>query len=127
MKIGIIIIFNNYEKEMDKFFLIHYLKKIYDIELCFVNNNSKDDTYIILKEIKKACNNVSIVNIKSSKSNISAIRAGARYLISQNRLDYLGYVNTNLLDPKIGLNNVIKEIGKKQEAIMNFDSDLFKT
>ena len=44
MKIGIIILFRNNEKEIDKDFLIKYSRKIKRIELCFVNNESKDST-----------------------------------------------------------------------------------
>ncbi|WP_347924044.1 glycosyltransferase family A protein [Pontimicrobium sp. SW4] len=122
MKIGIIIIFHNHEKEIDRSFIIKHIKRVNNIEFCLVNNDSKDNTYNILKEIKEACENVSVVNIKTYKPNIPAVKAGARYMFSQYRLDYLGYVNANLLNCQEALNNVILGIEKNKEAIANFNS-----
>ena len=127
MKTGIIITFHNYEKEIDPSLFISSCNKSKNIEFCLVNNDSKDDTYLILKEIKEECNNVSIVNIKKFKSDISAVKSGARYMINQYKLSHLGYINANLLNKQYkGLNNVIVNISKYQEDMIKYDKKVLK-
>ncbi len=118
MKTAIIIIFHNYEKKIDKDFFIEHSNKASTIEFCLVNNDSKDFTYSVLKEIKEHCNNVSVVDIKKFKSETSAIRAGTRYMIDQFNINHIGYVNANLLNIKNEeLNDIIKAINKNQDFI----------
>jgi hypothetical protein len=127
MKTGIIITFHNYEKEIDPDLFISSCNKSKNIEFCLVNNDSKDDTYLILKEIREECNNVSIVNIKKFKSDISAVKSGARYMFNQFKLNHLGYINANLLNKQYkGLNNVIVNISKYQEDMIKYDKKVLK-
>ena len=127
MKTGIIIIFHNYEKEIDIDFFANYCCKAKSIEFCLVNNDSKDDTYLLLKDIKEQCSNVSIVNIKKFKSDISAVKSGARYMYNQFKLSHLGYVNANLLNIQYqGLNSVIQTISEHQDAIIKYDKKILK-
>ena len=90
MKLGIIIICHNNENDINIDNCVKYLNKVKDIEICLVNNNSKDNTYNVLKEIKEYCNHVSLVDIKKFKSDNSAVKAGARFMSSQFNLKYLG-------------------------------------
>jgi len=127
MKTGIIIIFHDYEKDIDLEFFVNYCNKSKNIEFCLVNNDSKDGTYIILKEIKEQCDNVSIVNIKKFKSDISAVKSGARYMFNHFKLHHLGYINANLLNKQYqGLNNVILTISKYQDDIIKYDKKVLK-
>lgn len=125
MKTGIIIVFHNYEKHIDKALFIKYAEQLSNIKFCLVNNESKDDTYEILKEIKEQSKNVSVVNIKKFKSDVSAVKAGARYMNSHNKFKHLGYVNTNLLDneyPK--LNYIIQALLEHQDSIFDYDKKI---
>ncbi|MBT8265227.1 MAG: glycosyltransferase, partial [Bacteroidia bacterium] len=79
MRIGIIIIFHDNEAEIDAQHSIQCLKHAHKLEICLVDNNSRDNTQNILKEIKEECYNVSLVNIKKFKSDAAAVRAGARF------------------------------------------------
>lgn len=127
MNTAIIITFHNYEKEININAFVNYCNKAKSIEFCFVNNDSKDDTNSLLKEIKEQCDNVSIVNIKKFKSDMSAVRSGARYMFNQFELNHLGYVNANLLNKQNqGLNFVIKTISENQEAIIKYDNKTLK-
>ncbi|MDO6596010.1 family 2 glycosyl transferase [Oceanihabitans sp. 2_MG-2023] len=128
MKIGIIIIFHNNENEIDTSFFIEQIKKTPNIELCLVNNDSKDCTYSLLNEIKEACNNVSVVNIKKFKSDIAAVKAGARFMFNAFNLKHLGYVSINMLNIKYyGLNGLIRVIIENQEVILNYNIKKIKT
>ncbi|MFT5846604.1 MAG: hypothetical protein ACJARX_000852 [Psychroserpens sp.] len=125
MKTGIIIIFHNYEKKIDIDFFANYCCKAINIEFCLVNNDSKDDTYLLLEEIKEQCTNVSIVNIKKFKSDISAVKSGARYMFNQFKLNHIGYINSNLLNKQYqDLNTVIQAISEHQEVIIRYDKEI---
>ena len=127
MKIGIIIIFHNNEKEIDPSYFIENINQTSNLELCLVNNNSKDNTYGLLKEIKETCSNVSVVNIKKFKSDVSAVRAGARFMFNEFDLRHLGYVSTNLLNIKYkGLNGLIKAISENQDVIVDYNIETLK-
>ena len=121
MKIGIIIICSNNENDIDIGLCIKHLNKVKDIEICLVNNNSKDNTYNILKEINERCKNVSIVNVKKLKSDNSAVKAGARFMSSQHNLKYLGFVNTNMISKYKDLSLLIKTIRDNQVDISKYN------
>lgn len=121
MKLGIIIICYNNENDIDISQSTKYLNKVKDIEICLVNNHSKDNTYDILKEIREACENVSVVNIKTFKSDTSAVKAGARFMSSQFNLKHLGFVNMKMTSKYENLNMLIKEIRDNQGDILKYN------
>lgn len=121
MKLGIIIICYNNENDIDIGHCIKYLNKVKNIEICLVNNNSKDNTYDILKEVKERCENVSIVDVKKFKSDTSAVKAGARFMSSQFNLKYLGFINANVISEYENLCLLIKAIGDNQVDISNYN------
>lgn len=121
MKLGIIIICYNNENDIDKGHCVKYLNNLKDIEICLVNNNSKDNTYNALKEIKEHCKNVSIVNVKIFKSDNAAVKAGSRFMSYQFNLKYLGFVNSNMISKYKGLSLLIKAIGDNQVDISKYN------
>jgi glycosyltransferase involved in cell wall biosynthesis len=125
MKLGIIIICYNNENDIDINHCTKYLNKIKNIEICLVNNHSKDNTYHILKEIKEYCVNVSIVNIKKVKSDSSAVKAGARFMSNQFNLKHLGFVNMNIVDKYKDLSILIKDIRDNQVDLLRYNQSLF--
>ncbi|WAC01349.1 glycosyltransferase [Lacinutrix neustonica] len=120
MNIGIIIIFHNNEEDIDTKVFAQQLDYANNIEFCLVNNASKDNTYQLLKEIKDTrMTNVSIIDIKKFKSDVAAVRAGARYLSNQFTLKSIGYVSTNLINIKCnGLSGLIKSISENRKEII---------
>lgn len=127
MKTGVIIIFHNNAKDVNPSIFIENIIKVSDLKICFVNNNSRDNTAFILEIIADRCDNVSLVNIKKTKSDISAIRAGARFMNSRYNLDKIAYVSTNLLNTKYhGLNALIHAIVDNQEDILNYNKNVFQ-
>lgn len=123
MKIGIIIIFHNNEIDINSKTFIKQVNQAKNIEFCLVNNASKDNTLNKLIEIKEArMDNVSIVDIKKFKSDLAAVRAGARFMTNQFNLHHLGYVSTNLINIKYeGLNVLIKLISENQKIILDYN------
>ena len=65
MKIGVIILFFNNEKEIDSIQFKNIFNQIKNMEVCFVNNGSKDNTLQMLKFIKDENNaNIHLLDIK---------------------------------------------------------------
>lgn len=128
MKIGVIIIFHNNEEQIDPAFFIQQINQANNLELCLVNNHSKDRTYKLLNDIKEQCSNVSVVNIKKFKSDVSAVKAGARFMFNQFNLEHLGYATINLLKTKReGLNGLIKAITENQQVIVEYNTQQLDT
>lgn len=116
--IGLIIVFDSFENMDLKDYFVANLKKIKDVRVCIVCTNTNDDIFEDLTEIAELCSNTSFVNIKRNKSNISSVRAGARYLSNKYNLKYLGFI--------AGLNDfeileVIKEYIQNQETIVTLN------
>ncbi len=124
MKTGIITVFHNYERQLNKAVFIKQIQELEDTQICLVNNESKDNTYELLKDIKESCSNVSVVNIKKFKSDVVAVKAGARYLFSQKKLKRLGYINTNLIHNSIGIHYYFDQLITHKNQI--FDVDEYK-
>lgn len=127
MKTGIIIVFHNSESIINKDEFIRYIKQLAPLIFCLVNNESKDNTYELLKEIKEQTENVYVVNIKKFKSDLSAVRAGARFMFNQHKYKHLGYVNLNLLNRKYqDLNYIFQGIIEYQDSILEYDQNIKK-
>lgn len=118
MKLGLIIICQNNEKDINKDYYVMQLNKVNDLKICLVNNNCKDNIHKVLIQIQEQCDNISVINIKKIKSDISAVRAGARYMFNQFNLDHIGYVlNLN----NFNIKELIEAIRDNKDAIINFN------
>ena len=128
MKTGIIVIFHNNEKDIDLRFFIQQINTTKNLKLCLVNNCSKDNTYKLLKEVKEACETkLSLVNIKKFKTDVSAVRAGARYMSNQFDLSHIGYVTSSSINTKYnGLNDLIKAVCENQQDILKYNIDFLE-
>ena len=98
MRTGIIITFHNNEEQIDVKSCIEQINKFPKIEFCFVNNHSMDNTLEALNEIKDNTSNCSVVDMKKYGKDVSAIKAGIRYMISQFELKRLGYGNLDFTE-----------------------------
>jgi len=121
MRIGIIIIFYNNATQIDKNFFIAQIKDFESIELCLVDNNSKDDTLNVLQEIKEeSASRVSVIEIKKKTTENAAKRAGARYMFNQFNLRHTGFINVNEIHQKGEvLNSLVRSVYDNKEAIID--------
>ncbi|MVO08931.1 glycosyltransferase [Flavobacterium sp. TP390] len=126
MKTGIIIICHNQEKTLDTLQCVQHIHHSKNIEFCFVNNNSNDNTYELLKEISEVCQNVSVVNINKYKKDISAIRAGARFMFDQFTIQYLGFVTADMIGKYENLSQLLAKILNNQLHIVSSRQSFLK-
>ena len=98
MNSGVIIIFSNNEKEISDLYKENLLN-INANKVCFVNNASTDNTLNLLNNIKfESKNNISILDIKHNKGVKSALKSGARLLLSESEFDFIVYLESNMLE-----------------------------
>ena len=117
MKKGIIILFSEDEKIIDKNQFINLFNQT-EIKLCFVNNGSKDNTLTILESIKEdlGLSRISVLDVKIDKGINAAIKAGARYLLSSGDLKWIMHLKSNMLPYFEDIENqlsVLKKVEKK--------------
>lgn len=114
MKVGILIMFYNNEKELIKYKLLELFKSRNNFEICCVNNGSNDNTLEFLKTIKGYTKSqVSVLDIKTNKETKAAIRAGVRYLCNKEEVKYIVYLNFNMITHFTALKKQITENLKK--------------
>jgi glycosyltransferase involved in cell wall biosynthesis len=123
MKIGIIMIFHNNEAQIDKDILVEQINYFETIELCLVDNDSKDQTLSLLQDIKDvSTSDVSIVEIKKNTSEDAAKRAGARYMFNQFNLKHIGFVNvTELHEEGQQLNTLVEDLCLNKVALIDLN------
>lgn len=117
MKIGIIVLFFNHEEQLQ---FKNIFKNIENIELCFVNNGSKDDTLGMLKYIKNEfLPNAHIIDIKKTVQPDAAIRAGSRYFYNIKELYYIGYIHANEFKDFNKINTLLDEFNMHKKSLLN--------
>ena len=114
MKKGIIIVFSNDENKIDQGQFINLFNQD-DVKICLVNNGSKDNTLEVLEAVKSEINtDISILDIKKDNGTNAAIKAGARFLFSNEDLKFIIFIEPNKLTNFKDLKNQL-EILKKIE------------
>lgn len=123
MNIGVIIIFNDNEAQIETRLFTEKMKVSEGIEFCLVDNNSRDNTLQLLKDIRERCvSKVSIVEIKKQCSTDAAKRAGGRYMLNEFNLRHIGYLDVNSVYQKGDtLKDLIAVILKNKELIIDFN------
>ncbi|GAA4884828.1 hypothetical protein GCM10023311_04160 [Flaviramulus aquimarinus] len=128
MKIGIIIVFYNNERDIDSN-LFNGLSSIKNhLQLCLVNNGSEDATLENLEALKDTSGlHSAIIDIKQNKGEDAAIKAGARYLFNQNKLKHIAYVNVDKLKAIHDLHTLLNLIEMNKESIIQHNLNAMQT
>ncbi|WP_299114502.1 hypothetical protein [uncultured Winogradskyella sp.] len=94
--------------------------------MCFVDNESKDETLEKLIEIKETCTTkVSIVEIKKKVNRELAKRAGARFMFNDFDLKHLGFIDANtLIEQKYNINEIVNSLCAEKDEIIAFDKNI---
>lgn len=128
MKIGIIIVFCNNERDICSSLLDGLLSIENHVQLCFINNGSEDATLDRLEEFKDTCKlDTVVIDIKKNRGVNNAVKAGARYLFNQNELKHIGYVNADKLSTIQDLYALIKIIETNKYSIIKYNLNTMKS
>ncbi|PQB05089.1 glycosyltransferase [Aureitalea marina] len=117
MKLGVLILCHNNEKEIQEQLIIKNFANLNNLEICLVNNHSSDSTYEKLSDIQEYCKNIYLININKHKSEQAALRAGSRYMFNQSEAVTLGYIPN--MD-KLSLYQLLKGLAQNMEDILAF-------
>lgn len=128
MKIGIIVVFYNNEKKLLENSFIDDAKNIEHLQICLVNNCSKDNTYQILNEIKETyTSNIFTLDVKKHKSNVAAVRAGARSMFNQYDFKHIGFVSAEeILSNNWKISEFLKRVNSCQDLILKYNLQVLK-
>ena len=119
MKLGVIIVFDSCENEAFEERFLDLVRDFKQINYCFVINNNGRDSLEILNDIAEQSENTSVLEINGSKSEVSAVRAGARYLSSHLNLGQIGFI-TNIHGDK--LLELIHHLTENRDIVFNIVS-----
>jgi len=65
--------------------------------LCFVNDGSKDNTLVVLQELRKGNEErISIYDCEKNGGKAEAVRLGMLHLAKENQFDYIGFLDADL-------------------------------
>ena len=126
MKIGFVMVFQEYPEDIDPSFFIKNFKKLRSVELCVVNNSCHDKTAALLVQISNSCDHVSLVNIKKVQNEKSSVKAGARFLWNTFGIEQICFYITEGVDKSEDVKWVISEMVSKQDNLMAYFSTLFE-
>ncbi len=118
MNVGLIVVINSFESEILKTYFITVIKELTDVKLCFVNNGSSEHVHELLTEIAEQSKNAFVVSAKKKKSSNTAIRAGARFLVSQFNLKSIGFI---IAPNEFKLLDLLKTYSCNRDTIMIFN------
>jgi glycosyltransferase involved in cell wall biosynthesis len=77
-----------------------FLEKHPDVDLCFVNDGSSDDTSkILLAFAQERAVRVDVVEMKQNEGKASAVRHGVLHALKKNSCRYVGYWDADLATP----------------------------
>lgn len=120
MKIGILIVFRNAATAIEVQQLIELFTNRNKLDICFVNNESNDQTLKLLKEIKEEVNTpIAIIDVKKSRGHNAGIKAGVRYLTSKNDVPYILCLQKFAPNDMELLKTVFHMIEVEKEVIIN--------
>src|SRR4030095_12813843 len=99
-KVGIVIpCYNEAERLSEKFFM-NFLDTNEFVNLCFVNDGSKDATLSILQEIQaKKVDRIFLIDQKENLGKAETVRNGIMHMLSQSQYNFVGYFDADLSTP----------------------------
>ncbi|MBW1297934.1 glycosyltransferase [Aquimarina litoralis] len=123
MKTGIIIPCYNEENRLNRQAFINFISQENNYYLCFVNDGSNDNTIGVLKEIQGVNpEKVSIIDMKKNGGKAAAVRAGSRYFYSNNKIDYIGFIDADLSTDFEDFGDLVKTLEVNNELNFVFGS-----
>jgi hypothetical protein len=117
MRLGIIILFDGDNEEVNQDNMLDYYENSRDLEICLVNNNDVLCSSMHISSYLLNIKNLYVLNIRKSKLDTSAVRAGARFMYSRFQYEHLGHISCSSFDEVL---QVIKMVLTNKGAIIKW-------
>jgi glycosyltransferase involved in cell wall biosynthesis len=116
-KTAIVIPCYNEAARLDAEEYVSFIKKFSEIDFCFVNDGSKDDTLSVLEKIAARCDGrAQIVDMKKNVGKAEAVRIGMLKMAADGKYGEVGYWDADLATP-LGMINKFLAIFRENSAI----------
>lgn len=115
-KIAIIIPCYNEEKRLDER-KVSELLSLCNIEIYFANDGSKDNTLILLNQIKRNHQNIKILDFKKNEGKANTIYKTVKLLLEK-KYDYIGYLDADFATSPIEFSKLIYSIEQQNNKFV---------
>ena len=107
-KTCIIIPCYNEENRLPQDEFLNYIKNNLDINFCFVNDGSSDQTLQILQSMKLVYpENIVVLDLKTNQGKAEAVRSGINHVILAYNYEIVGYFDADLATPLIEIKRLL--------------------
>lgn len=97
---------------------LHFLELHENIDFCFVNDGSRDDTISVLGQMnQRAKNRILIVNNPVNQGKAEAVRSGINSLLKTSCYDSVGFIDADLATPLGEIVRLIAALEKNEECL----------
>ena len=78
---------------------VAYLSRMPAVQLCFVNDGSRDDTQLVLERLQQQYpNQIEVLKLEKNQGKAGAVRAGMLHYAGR-PVDYIGFLDADLATP----------------------------
>jgi CheY-like chemotaxis protein len=118
--VGVVIPCYNEEKRLLRKEFTDFIVKNSGYHLCFVNDGSTDKTLSILIGLRKGREDfITIYNCNKNQGKAEAVRLGMLFMVKQQGLDYIGFLDADLSTNLIDFDNLVSTIEKFNYKIVS--------
>jgi glycosyltransferase involved in cell wall biosynthesis len=104
---------------------LEFIHSVEDVDLCFVNDGSKDQTLEKLREIKgRSSERIEVVSYPDNRGKAEAVREGFLKLVALKKYDSIAFADADLATPLSEMLRLIRMAQQKQELLMVMGSRL---
>lgn len=96
---------------------LSFLEQVPDIDLCFVNDGSRDDTLQVLREIQaQQPARIKIVDYRDNQGKAEAVRRGFLHILEQGGYGALAFADADLATPLAEMRRLIRILESEPEV-----------
>lgn len=96
---------------------LSFLQQVPDIDLCFVNDGSGDDTLQVLQEIQAMQPaRIKVVDCRDNQGKAEAVRRGFLHVLEQGGYDALAFADADLATPLAEMRRLVKILENEPEV-----------
>lgn len=96
-----------------------FLEKVPDIDFCFVNDGSKDNTAEVLENIRKELpDRVIVVDYSDNRGKAEAVRTGFQHVLAQGSYRAVAFADADLATPLKEMKRLIDIFGTEPGALV---------